>query len=159
MFCWYNPIMVFTTRQDENDTDSVQEIILEQRQIIEKKSTVIAQQKLRIEILEEYLRLAKQKMFGRSSEKNLNQDELFNEAELTACAIETSDSETEEAATPKDKPTRKKPGRKGLSDNIPREQIYISLSDDEKSGAIDTFYSKVREELDIIPANTYIGQP
>jgi len=148
--------MDLTPRQDENDMESVQEIILEQRQIIERKSTVIAQQKLRIEILEDYLRLAKQKMFGRSSEKNPNQDELFNEAELAACALDTNDAETEEPATPKDKPTSKKRGRKGLSENIPREQIYIDLSDDEKSGAIDTFYSKVREELDIIPAKVRV---
>jgi len=145
--------MGFTTRQDENDTASDQDIILEQRQIIDKKSTVIAQQKLRIDILEEYLRLAKQKLFGRSSEKNSNQDELFNEAELATCAIDT---ETEEAIAPKDNPIPKKRGRKGLSKNIPREQVYIDLSDDEKSGAIDTFYSKVREELDIIPAKVRV---
>jgi len=149
-------MMELTTRQDENETASDQDIILEQRQIIEKKSTVIAQQKRRIEILEEYLRLAKQKQFGRSSEKNPNQDEIFNEAELVSCAIETMDTETEKPATQTYKPISKKRGRKGFSENIPREQIYIELSDDEKTGAIDTFYSKVREELDIEPAKVRV---
>lgn len=48
----------------KNDSASEQEMILEQRQIIEKKSVVIAQQKQRIKLLEEYLRLARQKQFG-----------------------------------------------------------------------------------------------
>jgi len=156
MCYWYNPIMGLTTQQDEIDTATVQDIILEQQQIIEKKSTVIAQQKLRIDLLEEYLGLAKQKQFGRSSEKNLNQEEIFNEAELAACAIDPIDSETEEAVTPEDKPPPKKRGRKGFSENIPREQIYIDLTAEEKAGAIDTFYSKVREELDIIPAKVRV---
>lgn len=144
------------TRQDETATVSIQEMLREQQDIITKKSTVIAQQKLRIEILEEYLRLAKQKQFGRSSEKNPNQDEFFNEAELAACAIEAIEPENEELDTSKDKPAPKKRGRKGFSKNIPREQIYIDLSAEDKSGAIDTFYSKVREELDIEPAKVRV---
>jgi len=139
-------------RQDKVNSKTAQEIILEQQQIINKKSTVIEQQKLRIDLLEEYVRLAKQKQFGRSSEKNPNQYELFNEAEL---ANDTPE-DVEEPVTLKATSTRKKPGRKGFSDNIPREQIYINLSAEEKSGAIDTFYSKVREELDIEPAKVRV---
>ncbi len=41
-------------------------------------------------------------------------------------------------------------------ENIPREQIYIDLSDEEKVDAVDTFYSKVREELDIEPAKVRV---
>ncbi len=51
---------------------------------------------------------------------------------------------------------KKKPGRKGFSEKIAREQIFINLPDDEKVGAIDTFYSKVKEELDIVPAKVRI---
>jgi len=65
---------------------------------------------------------------GRSSEKNPNQDDIFSEAELAACAIDVIDSETEEAVIPKDKIAAKKRGRKGFSENIPREQIYVDLS-------------------------------
>ena len=39
---------------------------------------------------------------------------------------------------------------------MPREQIFITLTDDEKAGAIDTFFTKVREELDIIPAKVRV---
>ncbi len=154
--CWYNPVMDLTTRQDANTMTTVQDMLHEQQEIIAKKSTVIAQQKRRIEILEEYLRLAKQKRFGRSSEKNPNQDEMFNEAELAAYAIDDIDPEDDKADTSTDKPAPKKRGRKGFSKNIPREQIYIDLPAEEKLGAIDTFYSKVREELDIEPAKVRV---
>jgi len=148
--------MDVTTRQDHDDATTAQDIILEQRQIIEKKSTVIQQQKLRIDLLEEYLRLAKQKQFGRSSEKNPDQDDIFNEAEVTDCDIEGIELELEDATTLKNTTRQKKRGRKGFSKNIPREQIYIDLSAEEKLGAIDTFYSKVREELDIEPAKVRV---
>jgi len=65
-------------------------MILEQQQIIEKKSVVIAHQKQRIKRLEEYLRLARQKQFGRSREQHPEQGEIFNEAELTDCAYVAS---------------------------------------------------------------------
>jgi transposase len=35
-------------------------------------------------------------------------------------------------------------------------QIFITLSDEEKAGAITTFFSKVKEELDIIPAQVRV---
>lgn len=130
-------------------------MILEQRQIIEKKSVVIAQQKQRIKLLEEYLRLARQKQFGRSSEQHPGQGEIFNEAELAACAVEEEPEETTAAASQNKTPPKKR-GRKGFSENIPREQIYIDLSDEEKMDAVDTFYSKVREERDIEPAKVRV---
>jgi len=139
----------------KNDSASEQEMILEQRQIIEKKSVVIAQQKQRIKLLEEYLRLARQKQFGRSSEQHPGQGEIFNEAELAACAVEEEPEETTPAASQNKTPPKKR-GRKGFSENIPREQIYIDLSDEEKVDAVDTFYSKVREELDIEPAKVRV---
>ena len=51
---------------------------------------------------------------------------------------------------------KKKPGRKPFSDQLPREQVFINLTAAEKEGAIDTFYTKVKEELDIIPAKVRI---
>jgi len=59
-------------------------IIQEKDDIIDKKSDVIAQQQHRIEILEEYLRLANSKRFGPSSEQTPEQGHLFNEAEISS---------------------------------------------------------------------------
>jgi transposase len=54
--------------------------------------------------------------------------------------------------------TRKKRrgGRKGLSADLPRQTIYLRLSEEEKAGAIETFFVKVKEELDITPAKVQV---
>ncbi len=51
---------------------------------------------------------------------------------------------------------KKKPGRKPFLDKLPRKQVYLYLSDEEKQGSIDTFFTKVKEELDIIPAKVRV---
>jgi len=149
--------MNLATESDKNTLLLAQKCIREQHIIIDKKSGIIQHQEVRIRLLEEYLRLEKQKRFGRSSEKCPGQGELFNEAELADCPSEGDNPEGEASPdTSDDTPKKKKPGRKGFADSIPREQIYIDLPDDEKVGAIDTFYSKVKEELDIVPAKVRI---
>ena len=129
----------------------MQTLLAEKDDIIEKKSDVITQQKRRIEILEEYLRLANSKRFGSSSEQTPpEQGNLFNEAEAV------SEPEQEELDLPTPTETKAKTGRKPFAKNLPRHQIFAYLSDEEKSGAINTFFVKVREELDIIPAKVQI---
>jgi transposase len=57
------------------------------------------------------------------------------------------------------KPHKKKiskKGRKPFSDKLPRIQVFNYLSEEEKVGAIDIFFVKVREELDIIPAQVQV---
>ena len=116
--------------------------------LIEKKSHVISEQKKRIALLEEYLRLEKCRHYGASSEKSSDQEELFNEAEQLV-------GEAEQAET--EKPAKKHAGgRKGLSDKLPRFQIHLDLSEEEKEGSINTFYSTIKEELDIIPAQVRV---
>jgi len=126
-------------------------MISEQETVIERKSELISEQKKRIAFLEEALRLSKVKRFAPSSEKS-GQQSLFDEAEVEA--LQADDDETE--APSEGVVKKKKPGRKPFSDKLPREQIFIDLSEEEKAGAIDTFYSKVKEELDIIPAKVRI---
>jgi len=128
------------------------QVIEHQSAVIDKKSDVIAEQKKRIALLEEYLRLERAKHYGRSSEKNSAQGRLFNEAELEAC--ESDDAE--EQAPPKPNKKKGNGGRKPLSKSIPREQIHLHLTEDEKDGAIDTFYTTVKEELDIVPAKVRV---
>ena len=97
--------------------------------------------------------MARHQRFGASSEKNSQQGELFNEAELAAC--ETPDEPVEPApeAGPAEAVSDPKPrGRKPLPKHLPRIPVHLDLSEEEKRGAIDTFYVTVREELDIIPA-------
>lgn len=130
------------------DENTWRNLLLEKNQIIGKKSKVIQSQKARIAVLEELLQLQKQKQFGCSSEQQPNQLGMFDEAEaLEAEAEQEADS----------KPKKKKPtGRKGLNPDIPRVQHCIELSAEEKDGAIDTYFVKVKEELDIIPAQVQV---
>jgi transposase len=97
-------------------------LLSEKDDIIEQKSDVIAEQKRRIAMLEEHLRLAASKRFGPSSEQTpTEQGNLFNEAEATA--------EPEQEALPlpaTDEPKAKK-GRKPLSDKLPRHQVFAYL--------------------------------
>lgn len=141
------------------------QIIDNQASIIECKSGVISEQKKRIQILEEALRLSKIKRFSPSSEQS-TQTSLFDEAEVEA-AIDFDQSQDrlddvdegtveEESDTTPPAETKKKTGRKPFSSDLPREQVFAYLSEQEKSGAIDTFFTKVREELDIIPAQVRV---
>lgn len=112
---------------------------------------VISQQKSRIKILEEALRLSRSKRFAPSSEKSDGQERLFDEAEQEA------DDELLPEIQPTPTPKKKaKTGRKPFSKNISRVPVFIDLSKEEKDGAIEVFYTKVREELDIIPAKVQI---
>jgi transposase len=119
--------------------------------VFEQNSILIEQQKNQIKILREALILSRVKRFSPSSEKLNGQMSLFDEAEL-----EVPD-ELEDAPSP-DKPTKpkNKTGRKEFSSNIPRVPVFLDLTDEEKEGAIKVFYTKVKEELDIVPAKVQI---
>lgn len=128
-------------------------LLTEKDQVIESQSSVISAQRRRIEVLEEYLRLERARHYGRSSEKNPDQGQIFDEAELMTC--DTGEAEVVENSASADKP-KGKGGRKGLSKSLPRHQVHLDLSDEEKVGAIDTFYTVVKEELDIEPAKARV---
>ena len=136
-----------------------EEAIDELTRVIELKSGVISEQQKRILILEETLRLSKIKRFAPSSEQS-HQSSLFDEAENEADSDKELDLEADAASEDEQQPssssTKKKPGRKPFSDKLPRKQIFIRLTDEEKEGAIDTFFTKVKEELDIIPAKVRV---
>lgn len=135
----------------ENIVSELRGLLSEKDNIIDKKSDVIAEQKLRIKILEEYLRLANSKRFGSSSEQtDTEQGNLFNEAEVLSAP------EQEELPLNKDSSSNLKTGRKPFAKNLPRHQVFAYLSEEDKKGAIDTFFVQVREELDIIPAKVQI---
>ena len=137
------------------DVSELLNSIEEKSRIIEQKSAVIEQQKQRIAALEEYLRLSRAQRFGPSSEKNPDQQEMvFNSAEAMADdeqaqAEEAAQQALEELQSLTDTTPAKKRGRKSLSPNLPRVQVRLELSDEEKAGAVDTFFTVIKEELDI----------
>lgn len=147
-----SPMVKIDKNSENNDINSeLLDIINQQKNTLLNKDVLIAEQQKRIAMLEEYLRLERARHYGRSTEKTAQQNDLFNEVEVTADEGEQQD--TEKTAREPDKSAK---GRKPLSDKLPRIQVYLSLTDAEKEGAIDTFYTKVKEELDIIPAKVRV---
>lgn len=130
--------------------------ILSKNDIIDQKTVVIDALKDRVAALEEYLRLERARSYGRSSEKHPGQGHLFDEVELEASQNDEEDTPDDEPDTSEPKKKTGNGGRKPLSPRIPREQVRITLSDEAKEGAIDTFFSVVKEELDIIPAKVRV---
>jgi len=119
---------------------------------LDDKDDLIREQEKHIRLLEEYLRLAKVQRFCASSEKLPFQSDLFDEAELE---VALSDFE---ARLPDDELVRPRPKtrQRGFSENLPRVQIHLRLSDAEKADADKTFFTKVKEELDFVPAQVRV---
>jgi transposase/uncharacterized coiled-coil protein SlyX len=122
-------------------------LIKQQQQLIEQQSRIIAEQQKRLALLEEQIRLLRAKRFGPSSEQSSAQLPLFDE-----------DPPPPEPAPPPppSPPKKRRGGRKGLSPDLPRQTIYLRLSDEQKAGALETFFVKVKEELDITPAKVQV---
>jgi len=118
---------------------------------LEQKDHIIHEQQKLLKLLEERLRLSRQQRFGANSEKLSFQVDFFDEAELEV-ALSDIEAQLPEDNLPK-KPRKK---RKGFSDQLPRVRVELVLTDEEKAGASKTFFTKVKEELDIVPAQARV---
>ena len=134
--------------------DETCELLDVHRKHLEDKDQLIGEQAKHIRLLEEYLRLAKVQRFGASSEKLAFQPELFDEAELEVTLGEY------EQALAEDEVVRPRPKtrQRGFSETLPRVQIRLTLTAEEKAGASKTFFTKVKEELDFIPARVQVRE-
>lgn len=116
---------------------------------LQSKEEAIQRRDAHILLLEELLRLRRIQRFAASSEK-LHQLQLFDEAELEA------DMDALLAQLPDDLPqtaeAKAKPRQRGFSASLLREHIELTLSDEQKAGASKVFFTKVKEELQFIPA-------
>ncbi len=113
-----------------------------------------------VKTLTDDVRILKRYIFGKKSEKITPEDKrqglLFDELE------ETLDI-PEEEYSPKDKKDSKKPGRKRLSKDIPRERKVIDLNSDEKlcpccKKVRPEISSEPTEELEFIPAKIIVRE-
>jgi transposase len=172
VFC-YNKIMknANKTQQKQGDSEALRvqkliELLAEKDQLIDKqtqqldlhqkhlsdKDHLIHEQQKYIALIEEQLRLSILRKFTASSEKGSFQRDLFDEAELEVALSELNAQLPDDAKQPPTKKTRKR----GFSDLLPRVRIELTLSDEEKAGALSTFFSKVKEELEYIPAKVNV---
>ncbi len=121
---------------------------------------LVRRQAEQIETLQEQLRLALHKRFGRSSEKTSpDQLRLFNEAEVEAqSAAPAEDDET--VSVPAHE--RRKRGRKPLPANLPRVRVEHDLAESEKACAcgcqLTRIGEEVSEQLDYLPARLQVIQ-
>ena len=83
------------------------------------------------------------------------QIDFFDEAELEVALsdLEEQCPDTEESTVPS---RRVRKTRDELSQDLPRVRIELMLTDTEKAGAERTYFSKVKEELDMIPAQARV---
>ena len=138
----------------DRDRSTHLQVIESQDKVLKEKQQLIRAQQNHIEKIEAYLRLAQVQRFGSSSEKMSCQVDLFDEAEL-AVALSELEAELPEEDLPKQARPKKSPQR-GFSDNLPRVVIQLPLDESEKAGASKTFFVKVKEELDVIPAQARV---
>jgi len=166
--------MVATAHDLPRDRDALiallaqntQHIAAREREIAEHAQTIAEQEQQieslqsRVAFFEEQFRLLKHKQFGASSETNVAQALLFNEAELAQdSAPPDADTDATEAdtSTPVAAHTRAKRGRKGLPDSLPTERIEYTLAAQEQvcpccNGPLHAMSTESREELEFIPA-------
>src|SRR5665213_3061861 len=90
----------------------------------------IAAQMRQIEHLLEQFRLARQRLFGVSSEKAPGQSELFNEAETLS--RESVESQDEEAPISNGAGRKPRGARKPLAAHLPRVEIRHALPEDQR---------------------------
>ena len=121
------------------------ELALKQR--IAELEKLLAQKDAQIAALEERWRLAQQKQFGKSAEGFVGQGELFNEVEEI---VEAAEAEQQSISY-----TRKKPVRKPLPKDLPREQVIHDIEDktcDCCGGELHKMGEDKSEKLEFIPA-------
>jgi len=145
-----------TAQLEEMSNAQLLAIIAQQQAHIEQSDSALKQHQAQIreqqnyiQLIEEYLALAKIQKFGASSEKLPFQADLFDEAELEVALSDLEDQLPDDELT---QPQRKKKRHRGFSDTLPRKRIELLLSAEERAGASRTFFSKVKEELEYIPA-------
>lgn len=125
-----------------------------QKQNAELKA-LLAERHQYIRILEELLRLKKAQQFAASSEKHIDQIQLFDESEVEAQIQALRDQlpdDLKEDDAPPPKKTPKQHRQRGFSDKLVRRRIELFLSEKDKAGADSVFFTKIKEELNFIPA-------
>ena len=117
---------------------------------------IIARLQNQVDYLNEQFRLAQHKKFAASTEVAPGQDDLFNEAEQEA---DLEPSAPEEPIETQDiSGSRKKPGRKPLPKDLPREEIIHDIADADKvcaccDGEMHVIGDERSERLEYTPAS------
>lgn len=143
--------------------EQLRSLLSERDRIIEQKDKVLENKDRIIKAMEEAIRLHKLRRFGTSSEKSVDQHELFNEAELAVVAEEGLAEQ--EALLAAEKPAAQKPrnktkGRKPLPADLPRVRVEHDVPESDKHCSCGcarvVIGEETSEQLDIIPADVRV---
>src|SRR6185437_376457 len=128
--------------------------------IIHDLQSELAEYKLKYANLLEEIRLSKQRFFSPSSEKNILQPDLFDEAGVEL-PLEVK-AELEDTIEVKTHVRKKHPVRRPLPDYLPREQVVYDISEAEKvcgcGEILVRIGEEVSEQLKYIPAKVSVIQ-
>ena len=131
-----------------------QQIQLHEQQIQTHVKTIKHHEQY-IGFLDEQLNLSKVQKFSASSEKFAYQTDLFDEVELEQAIADINAPLPDELLT-EATVAAKKTRKRGFSPSLTRVRVELTLTDVEKTGAARTFFTKVKEELEYIPAQLNI---
>jgi len=156
-FCYISR-MKTTIKNLPTTIDASHQLILELQNSILSLEQNLKTEKLKNAYLLEQFRLARQDRFSPSSEKNIYQADLFDEAGIEKEEIE----EANDAIEIKNHTRKKHPVRKPLPADLPREQIIHDIKEEEKICACGITLLRIGEEiteqLKFIPAQLSVVQ-
>jgi transposase len=129
--------------------------------IVDLQSELIGYKEKYVRLIEE-LRLARQHRFAPSSEKNIGQPDLFDEAGVELTEELQAQIEEQAESGSKNKPPKNRPIRRPLSKDFPREQVVHDIPEAEKICACGAHLVRIGEEiteqLKYIPAQLSVIQ-
>ena len=137
-------------------------VIFLNTQKIQEQEETIKELNNEVDILKDYLRAAKQKMFGRSTEKvdlpypqfSFMDDCVFNE--------EPKDDNKDDSKDEKEKKKRKRGKRKPLPENLPKKTTIHDLKEEEKICKCGCELHKIRDDitrkLEVIPQQIFVHE-
>ena len=134
-----------------DDLTSLPDDPISLKQMLVALRSELAGSKARNAFLEEQFRLAQQQRFGASSEAHPAQGDLFNEAEVELDVVEEETTTTEVV--------KKKPVRKKLPKDLPRETVIHDIDDKNCTccgNELHQMGDERSEKLEFIPAQVKV---
>lgn len=137
-----------------NDIEQLKKLLLDSHKKINDLEQQTEHWQLKYESLLESFKLAQQHRYGASSEKNILQEDLFDEADAPIPLDEQSNAEDAVKVAAHEREKRH-PKRNPLPEHFPREEILVDVDAAEKVCACgcqkERFGESVSEQLDVVP--------
>ena len=141
------------------DITKLPKSIPESHEIIRLQNSLLVEQQEKYDRLLEQIKILKQQRFSHSSEKNILQLDLFNEAGIDLETIKDP-TENTESVTVVAHQRKKKSARRPLPEDLPRERQVYDLEDKlcHCGHPLKKFGETISEQLKVIPAQVSVIQ-